>query len=168
MFMKRVLRLITCFQELGREINLTTLSSRKIYQKITYFIQEFGLNLNYTFNWYIYGPYSPELTREAFEIYSIGDPLSLFKEELPKLKRNEKKILCKVKTFLEEVDKLSRNKEQEYWIELLSSVHYLYKYAFPKAKSLEETWKILNRFKPDRFQMNDVRRALDFLKEHGL
>ena len=166
--MHRILRLIAYFQELGRKIDLSTLSSRKITQKITYFIQEFGLNLNYAFNWYIYGPYSPDLARESFEIYSFGDPLILYKKDLPELQNREKEILEKIKNFLTEIDTLSINKGEEYWIELLSSVHYLYKHAYPKVNSPDEAWKILNNIKPRKFSKQDLEKAWNFLNKYGL
>ena len=168
LFIERILRLIVYFQELERKIDLSTLSSRKISQKITYFIQEFGLNLNYVFNWYIYGPYSPELARESYEIYSTGDPLISYENELPKLQPPEKEILKKIKNFLDEIQILSAGKDEEYWIELLSSVHYLYKHAYPKVTNPQEAWSILNSVKPLKFSKEDVKTAWSILSKHSL
>lgn len=41
-------------------------NSRLILQKTVYLMQEFGLNIGYSFSWYLHGPYSPNLTRDTY------------------------------------------------------------------------------------------------------
>ncbi len=44
--------------------------SRLVLQKTIYLLQAFDLNLGYQFNWYLRGPYSPDL---AHATYSLAD-----------------------------------------------------------------------------------------------
>ena len=41
---------------------------RLIMQKAVYLAQAAGVNLGYYYQWYLYGPYSPSLTRDEFAI----------------------------------------------------------------------------------------------------
>jgi hypothetical protein len=40
-------------------------------QKMVYLLTVLGCDLGYDFNWYKYGPYSPELTRDAYTLQSM-------------------------------------------------------------------------------------------------
>lgn len=158
-------RLLTYFRELKRKPDLTTLVSRKIFQKITYFMQEFGVDLNYSFGFYIYGPYSPELANEGFEILSTP---TIYQKETPKIEPTEKETLTRVKKFLEDVRRISGGKNEDYWLELLSSIHFLAHYSYPKARNPNEAWEVLETLKKKKFQEKDFRKAWDLLEEYGL
>ena len=43
-------------------------NERLILQKTIYLMQSFNLFIGYHFNWYIRGPYSPVLTKDAFKL----------------------------------------------------------------------------------------------------
>lgn len=45
---------------------LETFAARLRSQKTVFLLREFGAGLDYTYNWYAHGPYSPSLTRELF------------------------------------------------------------------------------------------------------
>src|SRR5262244_2477390 len=53
---------------LGLPIRLDSFSDRLILQKAVYLSQAAGVQLGYSYNWYLRGPYSPTLTRDAFAI----------------------------------------------------------------------------------------------------
>ena len=54
-------------------ITITDIENRQILQKTVYILQEFGWNENYTYNWYIGGPYSPALMEDIFDICENQD-----------------------------------------------------------------------------------------------
>jgi len=51
---------------MNEQIDLCSLDTRVILQKKVYFLQEFGCKLGYNFGWYLKGPYSTDLTRDAY------------------------------------------------------------------------------------------------------
>lgn len=52
-------------------------------QKLTYILQSIGLDLGYTFSWYVKGPYSTELASDAFRYTESesNDDIGLTKSE---------------------------------------------------------------------------------------
>jgi len=153
------LKLLAYFKELGRKPDLATLPSRRVFQKLTYFIQELGLNLGYSFGWYIYGPYSPGLASTGFAI--LSQP-SIYEKELPQIEE-AKQVLSRVKEFLNKVDEIRGERDEDYWLELLSSCHFLNHFAYPQAKSSHEAWQTLETYKRGRFSQDDVKKAWDLL-----
>lgn len=63
----------------GLRISIDSLDDRIIAQKKVFLLQELGINLGYSYNWYIHGPYSPTLTSylydnlEFLQEYNFGD-----------------------------------------------------------------------------------------------
>lgn len=84
-------------------------------QKTVYLLQIFGIYLGYHFGWYLYGPYSPALTRDAFET-------------LPKFARFEpwrsadQETERRLGLFLRF---LGDSKDDPQWLELVASLHML-------------------------------------------
>jgi hypothetical protein len=62
-----VLQLV--LNELGGA-DITTQDDRISIQKLICLVQEAGLQLGYSFNWYVRGPYSPGLTSDYYQIAS--------------------------------------------------------------------------------------------------
>lgn len=65
----RILRSI--FEKIGASLNINTFENRLRIQKIVYMLQlhpEFRGKLNYDFNMFIRGPYSPELARVYYNL----------------------------------------------------------------------------------------------------
>ena len=53
-------------ENLGLSGDMESFSNRKRIQKIVYLLRQFGADLDFSYNWYIHGPYSPELTKVLF------------------------------------------------------------------------------------------------------
>ena len=58
------MKLVT--EQLGLSSEQREFDDRLKLQKAIYLLQEAGFAFNYKFSWYIRGPYSPELTEDAF------------------------------------------------------------------------------------------------------
>ncbi len=52
--------------ELGMDPSMESFDDRLILQKTVYLIQQMGIPLGYHFSWYLRGPYSRDLTADAF------------------------------------------------------------------------------------------------------
>lgn len=94
----------------------TEFSERLILQKTIYLMQTFDLFIGYHFNWYLKGPYSPQLAKDAYD-------LSNTYEELPEVtfvsvsaEKRFQKFMSLVGDHLMDAD----------WLEAIASIHYLY------------------------------------------
>lgn len=135
---------------------------RLILQKAIYLAQAAGVNLGYYYHWYLYGPYSPSLTRDE---YAIAMDISADMDESKGWKLDDKSSqrLVKIQDIFAEPqrDKLAKK------LELLASVHFL---IDRKQVSKVDTSRItatLERFNKD-FSDEDVKKALEELKAYGL
>ena len=61
------------FKRLEITPSVSTFKQRKQLQKLIYILQRTGISLNFTYSWYLSGPYSPSLTPYYFDIVSRRD-----------------------------------------------------------------------------------------------
>jgi uncharacterized protein YwgA len=90
-------------------------NQRLVTQKTIYLLQAFGLYLGYLFTWYIRGPYSPNLTRDAYgltEMYPY----------IPEVKFADSEAESRFGEFLLLLKAVGRDERS--W-EILASVHFL-------------------------------------------
>ena len=67
-------RLIKTLENAGiYEFKIDTFEDRLRLQKIIYIAKHFGINLGYSFNEYLRGPYSPELADDYYELEKLWD-----------------------------------------------------------------------------------------------
>src|SRR5712692_9178371 len=105
---------------LGLPLQLDSFDDRMALQKTIYLCQLGGIHLGYRYNWYLRGPYSPDLTRDAFALRTNQN--SEF-DETAGWKLDEASIqrLKKISPLWES----QRKDERARWLELLASVLFL-------------------------------------------
>lgn len=108
------LRDLDCF-------SLNTLSDRLLVQKKIYLSQALGIDFGYRYNWYLKGPYSPELTSAAFDIIPHG--IDYIKEY--EFGSEVLSVFSKVNQMCDSENREKRNMAIADWYELLASIHYL-------------------------------------------
>ncbi|OHB75403.1 MAG: hypothetical protein A2Z25_02785 [Planctomycetes bacterium RBG_16_55_9] len=135
---------------------------RLIMQKMVYLAQAAGVNLGYYYHWYLHGPYSPSLTRDEF---AVAMDISAGMDESIGWKLDDKSAqrLEKIRSLFIEADPDRRAKK----LELLASVHFLIDRKQVSKVDAKRIAVILERFNKD-FSEQDVRKALEELKAHGL
>jgi len=159
MGLDRYLKLSGFLNRLGYEIDLSTLESRISLQKRAYFAQLLGLSLDYSFGWYVFGPYSTELTREVYQFQGIESFVR------PNEGDNEERA----RVFFGEVNALvTINKDGSYWLELLSSLHFLAMRAVPHLTDMEQCFSKLLAEKPGKFNREDMETAWNLLVKNEL
>jgi uncharacterized protein YwgA len=109
-------------KRLYKEFDMGLFLHRLRVQKIIYLLQESGINLGYNFSWYFYGPYSAELTRDAFQIGDFNNIKPIGFENLD----IEKK-------FYEFISRIEKHKEDNTWLEVASSI-LLLRRLYPEKK----------------------------------
>lgn len=129
-------KLFVSLQMLGVSPKMDTFSYRKVLQKIVYLLQKSGMDFDFSYSWYLHGPYSPDLTRT---LYEMGESSRRSTD-----KPNDLEIarINKLKSFLGE-DIHSSDK-----LELLVSIDYLRTRARIVGASDDEVLATLKRAKP--------------------
>lgn len=142
--------------ELGVPSEINSLKDRVRVQKAVYLGQLSGIDLGYRFSWYLRGPYCPKLTKDYFELEGA---ISSGEDEFEKmrLKTSIKEKLGKISPLLKKPETSSL--EEEEWLELVASCHYLIKI---RGCNKEETLETLREEKPrlnDSFELAETRLA---------
>jgi uncharacterized protein YwgA len=135
--------------------NLGTFKGRLVLQKTIYLLQSYGLLMGYKFSWYIHGPYSPELTKDAFRLQSVY-------HQIPPAKFTDAKI---EKRFTEFLQFLGDRKTDGDWLEQLTCTHFL-KALNPIEKEEAIINKVLNH--EYHFTKEQCQRAWEYLMANKL
>jgi uncharacterized protein YwgA len=116
-----------CLHELGVPPAIDTINDRKRVQKAIYLAQAAGVNFGYDYNWYVHGPYSPEL---ANDYYKLAEALLVKDIPVSGDGNNGLQIEGSVRNKLKSLASIINKPpgfplEQEDWLELASSLHFL-------------------------------------------
>lgn len=123
------------FQALG--VSKDAFDDRLLTQKKVFLLQELGVNLGYAYNWYVRGPYSPDLT--AY-VYNNLDVLKEQDFSRYRISDDAQKQIDTVNAFAnEKPDSLSVSS----WYELLASVLYI-----QKRWNKDDAYDSLVKYKP--------------------
>jgi len=135
--------------------DMDTFDGRLILQKTVYLMQAYGLPLGYNFSWYIYGPYSPDLTKDGYEIKDIY-------QNIPKMKFVKEDREMRFNEFIKIFGQYIKN---AYWLELLASIHFLKK-LYPSEN--KENILIKVEKKQPYIKKIDCETAWNYLEKIGL
>lgn len=155
--------------KLGVPPRIKTINDRKRVQKAIYLAQAAGADLSYDYNWYLRGPYSPEL---ANDYYQMSEAILLKKIPVDgndagsasaglKLKDSYVDILQSLAEIIEKPDNFPG--PQEDWLELVSSLHFL---QTKKRMNLEAARKMIEKEKHQLLEYVD--QAQEILKKTKL
>lgn len=120
--------LVAYFEDvLNWEFNLDEFDDRFRLQKYVYFARAFGLDVPYEYNIYRYGPYSPTLAEDYYEISSGGNSNRVFENFDAK-----------------EFEELVNNREND-WLEIAATIHKMERNFETFKSSKDTTDKIIKR-----------------------
>ncbi|SRR5207247_10399229 len=128
---------------------------RLVVQKTIYLMQTFGLYLGYPFHWYVRGPYSPQLAREAFalcKIYEKAQPVRFGSLE------SEKK-------FAQFMEFLGDKRNDADWLERLASIHFL-RHVYPSRPKEDIISQVMRKQK--YFSREKCEEAWNYLEKCAL
>ncbi len=143
--------IIALFDQLGVEPSLDSFGGRRKIQKLVYLSEALGVDMGFTFTWYIWGPYSPDLTKVMFD--KERGTSSDFKTSSGILNKIEK-----LKNILGADIDSSDN------LELIASLHYIFVLANATKKSEKEALQLFYAEKP-QFTKEKVAKYLPKVKE---
>jgi len=146
-------------------MSIGTLRERKLLQKRVYFLQVLGIELGYHYNWYVYGPYSPALT---CDIYDLNLKMTVAPETVGSYNSNshENTIINRFRKMFREY--LENSDDSAYWFELLASLHYMINAGYIKSKTKKSAVEGLLALKGSRFSKDDAEKAWHFLEDNQL
>jgi hypothetical protein len=128
------------WEALGLPLNLDTFVARLTLQKAIYLAQEAGIQLGYSFRWYLRGPYSPDLTRDAFAVVAATNQGTSETQDWHLDDLSERRIR-ELRNQFAHIGGAHLAKK----LELLASVHFLRKTSTGRGKSTSELAAHLQR-----------------------
>ncbi|MGI8432228.1 MAG: hypothetical protein ACR2MW_08070 [Chthoniobacterales bacterium] len=157
---KRQISLKLALDALGFAPRLETFDSRLILQKAMYLAQERGFRLGYHFSWYIRGPYSRQLTADAFAVASaLAGSADEFKQWT--IEESSRRILDKVTALWEDRGMVAP------WLELLASVHFLLTRGKVRSQNSAVLHETLLKFEKN-FSTTEIDDAVGALSSAGM
>ncbi|MHA1410651.1 MAG: hypothetical protein ACTSQY_10165 [Candidatus Odinarchaeia archaeon] len=154
--------LLSIFNELDAEINMSTFDNRMIFQKEIYLLQESGLSLGFSFGWYRRGPYSSFVADQGFQLSSV----ELDASQLPELDADEIASIDRYRTLVDDAIAEFGDHDHAFVLELLASLHFIIKYGYPRPDTIQDAITILNYKKPRFEGYGEL--AAEILERHGL
>lgn len=165
--------LIICLLNLGyldpeKDLfKLNHFSDRLFYQKLIFLANEKIDDLNYNFNWYKRGPYSPNLTKDLFSIKELLCDQSYFKHLIDK----NSYIKDLIDDYINDIKDLKKDFKKTFgrdWkpedLEILASLVFINKYTFSECKKTRAA--TLKEFEERKPELNDynIEQYLDLLE----
>ena len=123
--MTKVEQLETVFFNVEKEFSMNAFAEKLKVQKIIYLLQEYGVNLGYSYEWYIRGPYCKQVSVDA---HSILDDGIIRPPEQTSIDLNQ------IQQFNQ---KLGSHLDDATWLEIAASIVYL-KNEYYSKNSLDE------------------------------
>lgn len=130
-------------------------------QKIPYLAQSFGIDLGYSFSWYLKGPYSKSVARDGYTIYEMSN-----RGERPHIHEN----LAKNERVQEFKKIIVPHMNDPTWLEIAASIVYLRREQYTD----EQLDQIIGYLIEDmtsgykNFDEDIVRNVISDLAEYGL
>ena len=135
--------------------DISSFEGRLVLQKTVYLLQSLGFYLGYKFSWYVHGPYSPDLTKDAFRLEAVY-------KKIPRVKFGDREIDAKLGTFKKFI---GTRKDDADWLEQLACTHFL-KALSPKADKKTIVDGVLRH--ESHFTRTECVQAWDYLVQEGL
>jgi len=115
--------LYALLQACGVDYDLEDFGSRLRVQKVVYLMKATGSGLPYDFNWYLRGPYSPDLARDLFAgAADMASTRQMGEHLVLGAKAAEQTTLIR-----NELEKMPRGISRTHWFEALASAAFLRK-----------------------------------------
>ncbi|MEX2309722.1 MAG: hypothetical protein WD738_19270 [Pirellulales bacterium] len=147
---------------LGLPLSVGSFDDRLILQKIVVIAQIAGVDLGYHFHWYLRGPYSPALTRDAF---AVANEAEVFVTDAAGCHLDEASLkrLAQLRTLVATKDRGDLASK----LELLGSTVFLLHRRGISGDDTAELQRILKAYGKD-FSMAQIDSGLRELDEYGL
>lgn len=152
----KVIQFNQIIKNLDLDASISSFNDRKRIQKIFYFLKKLGLNFDIEYKWYIYGPYSNQLTEIYFQAEDLDEDT-----DLSSISLDEKDLenIKKVNTILVDINDHEK-------LEYYASILFIWKdMVFIRKKKDESTIKeTIRELKPELYSKYSYKEAVEYLK----
>lgn len=136
--------------------NLSDFSGRLKFQKTVHLLQSFGVDLGYYYNWYMRGPYCPDLTKDGFELKCVIDKIPKLAIEFADHKKQSHYDNFK--------DFIRNKKDDPKQLEIASSICFLH-----NEEGLDKNTALnLTEGKRTEIEMSECKQIWDELERYGV
>jgi uncharacterized protein YwgA len=150
-------RLLASISESLGGVDLATFEGRLLLQKRIFMLTMSGVDLGYSYSWYLRGPYCPALTSDAFALAECSaEQRASLASELPETVRQA------IASTREATGTAWTNPLK---LELLSSIIFIARSTNDQDE--EHLWERLHKLKPGRFTRELFDKAINHLKRKG-
>jgi hypothetical protein len=148
--------------ELGVPVDVSSFDGRLAIQKAIYLAEALQVDCGYFFRWYLRGPYSPELARDA---YAIQIDLAAGSDDSKNwtLAAQSKQRVAPLRALISQSDETDRARN----LELLASAHFLIAQGQVRAAEAKLLVEVLAKYDKD-FSEPEVANAIRDLSRCGL
>jgi len=160
MSIKTIIKFKQICDYLNIDLKIGGFEKRLVLQKIFYLLKKKGLDIDTKFNFYKYGPYSPDLTDIYYSLLDVSEDIF---QSLPniELRKEEREILNRMQEIYSKWGKDLKK------FEFYASVLYIYKDMYIKDKNNERIKEVVKKLKPDLFKKYNFEEILDELVKEG-
>lgn len=123
------------------KFDLEIFDDRMELQKLVYLMQAMGCRLDYNYSMYLHGPYSTDLTKEAFGLKQLPDDVI---EWVKVNKHVQDEDRARIQRFKQMIKGMDRPVD----LEILATLHYLQTVAYIPNKDRSAVERELIRKKP--------------------
>lgn len=144
---------------MDREIKMNSYEDRITLQKLIYALKSAGIKFNYSFNWYLRGPYSVELADDGFKLAekiekNVAVNNCRFSEKARKIIERMKECFG---TYFDDSNKL----------ELLASLLYLKNDYYESAPTNKQIIEAIESKKP-WYEESEIQNVIKDISNSGL
>ncbi|MBI5723275.1 MAG: hypothetical protein HZA50_04905 [Planctomycetes bacterium] len=150
-------------EQVGLPLEVKDFEHRLILEKTIYLVQASGVNLGYFFQWYLRGPYCPDVADDGFaacaELAAGNNESNNWK-----LDDNSAKNIQRLKDVIGDTSNtkaLARN------LELLASIHFLIDRKQVRGHNPQEILRIFHEYKKD-FVEKEIEQGIKEMVENGI
>lgn len=164
MTLERLVRLRDLLRQIPVDTSMKDFDGRLRFQKTLYLLQELGVKLNYSYGWYIRGPYSREAAADGFALSAMAKVVSSY--EFDQLVESEKTAIQKINRLIADVKRQFGSIEEG--LEILASVDFVKRRMYPPATSEPEITSRLQEAGKPQMTHEQVDSAIKLLDKYGL
>lgn len=121
-----------------KSFDMSLFKNRLFYQKLIFLLNEITNEFNYNYNWYIRGPYSPDLTKDMFYINELWNQNNSFIDMIKTKNVHDKSLdteITSINTLKSSFIKEFNREWDTNDLEILASLLFIDKHTYSKCRN---------------------------------
>jgi len=110
---EKLSRIVNSLRKVGFDFKVNYFNNRLKLQKYVFLLRRYGIDLGYSYNYYIRGPYSPELANDYYNLPKVDGEIKLPEDFLKLIKDKSERWLELASSLVMVFEKYPRISEDE-------------------------------------------------------